>query len=376
MQIAIDGQFRSLPPSGTGSYLESLLHELPAVSGSDCISVVDRPDSLGPGFVSSRISRDPRLLRFAWESLGFAREAASSRPDLLHIPSFAAPIRSSIPFVVTIHDVIPFVLPEYRSSAPMRAHLAFMKRTTRRAALVLTPSQAAADDIHHVLGFPRHRIRVTPEAAGAQYVPGTGEIDPALAARFGIDGPYLFNVGGLDVRKRVDLLIEAFAAARPQLPAGTKLVIGGKAHSGNPAVYPDLAPVIARSGVGDAVVMTGWLSDDEKVALYQGADLYVTPSIYEGFGLTPLEAMACGTPVIAANRTSFPEVIGDAGLLIEPDVAAWRDAIVALMNDSARRSELSEQGRVRAAAYTWRKTAELTIEAYRDAYALARKGQG
>ena len=134
--------------------------------------------------------------------------------------------------------------------------------------------------------------------------------------------------------------------------------------------------MIARSGVADAVVMTGWLSDDEKVDLYQGADLYVTPSIYEGFGLTPLEAMACGTPVIAANRTSFPEVIGDAGLLIEPDVTPWRDAIVALMNDTARRTEMSEQGRVRAAEYTWRKTAELTIEAYRDAYALSRKGQG
>ncbi|MEZ4495861.1 MAG: hypothetical protein R2845_03565 [Thermomicrobiales bacterium] len=114
MQIAIDGQFRSLPPSGTGSYLESLLQELPAVSGSDRISVVDRPDSLGPGFVPSRIGRDPRLLRFAWELIGFARAAANSLRICCTFPGFL-PRQSlhALRLWVTIHDVIPFVLPEY-----------------------------------------------------------------------------------------------------------------------------------------------------------------------------------------------------------------------------------------------------------------------
>ena len=375
MRIAIDAQFRSLPPSGTGAYLEALLRELPAVLSPDELVVVERPDNLSGRLLPDRLRHDARLQRFAWESGGFAREAASQRPDLLHIPSLAAPIRTRTPFVVTIHDTIPFVLPAYRASAPMRAHLTLMKRTTRRATLVLTPSQAASDDIHSVLGIPRHRIRVTPEAAEDRFQPSLdGKLDAKVASAFGIDGPYIFNVGGLDVRKRIDLLIEAFAAARSSLPANTKLVMGGKAHSGNAAVFPPIEPLIKRHGLADAVVLTGWLSEEQKVALYQGATLYATPSIYEGFGLTPLEAMACGTPVLAANRTSVPEVVGDAGLLLEPDVPAWRDALIAVFNDPVKRADLAARGLNRAAEFTWRRTAELTRDAYREAIAMARKG--
>ncbi|MCC6705725.1 MAG: glycosyltransferase family 4 protein [Thermomicrobiales bacterium] len=375
MRIAIDGQFRSLPPSGTGAYLDALLRELPVAAPDDEFLVVDRPDAWGPSFLPGKLRRDARLLRFQWEISGFGSTARRLKPDLLHIPSFAAPLRTSIPFVVTIHDAIPFSLPEYRSSAPMRAHLALMQRTTRRATLVLTPSQAAADDLHRLLTIPRHRIRVTPEAADATFRPlATGTLDERVVAKFGVRGAYIFNVGGLDVRKRVDLLIEAFAAARPDLPPDTQLVIGGRAHSGNPVIFPDLAPLIERLGLRDAVVLTGWLSDDEKLALYQGAAIYATPSIYEGFGLTPLEAMACGTPVIAADRTSFPEVVGDAGLLVEPTVDAWRAALIDLMNNDARRAVLARRGVERAATFSWRRTAEQTLEAYREAIAISRRG--
>ncbi len=375
MRIAIDAQFRSLPPSGTGSYLEALLRELPDVLDDDDLLAIDRPAKLGAAILPDRLRSDPRALRFWWETCGFGRAASRVSPGLLHIPSFAAPIRSRVPFVVTIHDVIPFVLPEYRASRPMRVHLAAMKRTTRRATLVLTPSIAAAEDIHAVLGVPHHRIRVTPEATDERFRPSENKaVDPSIAGRFGISGRYIFNVGGLDVRKRVDLLIEAFAAARDELPHGTQLVIGGKAHSENPAVFPDLTPLIDRLGLRNDVVLTGWLSNDEKVALYQGAMIYATPSMYEGFGLTPLEAMASGAPVIAADRTSIPEVVCDAGMLLEPDVRSWRDALIALGNDPARRADLTDRGLARAASFSWRRTAELTRDAYRDAVSVSRKG--
>jgi glycosyltransferase involved in cell wall biosynthesis len=375
VRIAIDGQFRSLPPSGIGSYLDALLHELPLVAPDVECAVVERPEAWGPSLVPNKLRRDPRLLRFHWETYGFGATAKKLRPDLLHIPSFAAPIRSSIPFVVTIHDVIPFVMPEYQASAPMRAHLAVMSRTTKRARLVLTPSHAAADDLHRVLGIPRHRIRVTPEAADSRFTPGpTRALDPAVAARFGITGPYVFNVGGLDVRKRVDLLIEAFAAARTRLPEGMKLVIGGRAHSENRVVFPDLEPLIDRLGVRDQVIMTGWLSDEDKVALYRAATIYATPSIYEGFGLTPLEAMACGVPVMAMNRTSLPEVVGDAGILLDQDVHAWTQALIDLANDPEKRTNLSKGGLARSATFTWRRAAEQTVAAYREAVELNRRG--
>lgn len=378
MRIAIDGQFLALPPSGTGTYLQHLLAELPGVDPYDELVVID-PAAEGRKSRSWRaipkvLRSDPRFRRFVWELAGFKATAKMKRPDLLHIPSFAAPWYSSVPFVTTIHDAIPFVLPEYRASRAMQVHLQFMKRTTRSAVLVLTPSQAAANDLTSVLGINPEKIRVTPEAADPRCVPlADVRIHEELRARFGLGESFVFTTAGLDVRKRVDLLIEAFSAALPDLPSNVKLVIGGKAHSGNPVVYPPIQPVIERFGIADRVVVTGWLSDEEKIALYQAATVYASPSIYEGFGLTPLEAMACGTPVIVANRTSLPEVVGDAGLLVEPEVRAFRDGLVRLLTDETLRAELSARGLQRAAQFSWKKTAELTSAAYHEAYESSRR---
>jgi glycosyltransferase involved in cell wall biosynthesis len=377
VRVVIDGQFRSLPPSGTGTYLEQLLDELPRVAPDDQFIAVDPALTAwlprGGRLLPSSFKNDARIRRLLWETAGFEAQARTHRPDLLHIPSFAAPLRDVTPFVVTIHDAIPFVLPAYQASRPMQVHLALMKRTTSRATLVLTPSEAAAGDLHRVLGIPKERIRVTPEAADPRYRPAVSRtLRDVLRKRYELHGPYIFNVGGLDVRKQVDVLIEAFALVRHRLPAGTKLVVGGKAHSGNPAVYPPLEPLIAELGLRNDVVLTGWLDDDDKLALYQAATAYVTPSIYEGFGLTLLEAMACGTPVIAANRTSLPEVIGDAGILVEPETAALGDAITRLLNDPRLQRELSARGLTRAGEFSWRRLAEQTVSAYREAIELAR----
>lgn len=377
MRIAIDGQFLTLPPSGTGTYLQHLLAELPAIAPEDEFVLID-PVTEGRKSRSWQaipkvLRGDPRFRRFVWELAGFKAIAKKQKPDLLHIPSFAAPWYSSVPFVTTIHDVIPFVLPEYRASRAMQTHLHLMKRTTRRAVLVLTPSQAAADDLHRVLGIKQDKIRVTTEAADPRCVPlPDRRVPDELRLRLGINGPFVFTSAGLDVRKCVDLLVEAFAAALPELPAKTKLVIGGRAHSGNPVVYPPIQPVIDRFGIGDRVVITGWLTDEEKIALYQSATVYASPSIYEGFGLTPLEAMACGTPVLVANRTSLPEVVGDAGMLVEPDVRAFRDGLVRLFGNEALRADLGARGLQRAAQFSWKKTAELTAAAYHEAYRIAR----
>jgi glycosyltransferase involved in cell wall biosynthesis len=289
-------------------------------------------------------------------------------PDLLHVPAFSAPIASPCPMVVTIHDVIPFVLPAYRASRAMRFHLAAMRRTVRAARLVIAPSQAAADDIAKELGIAPERIRVTLEAADDSYRPAE---DPRVAkervAALGVTGRYIFNVGGLDVRKNVPLLLEAFALARPRLTERVQLVIAGAAHSDNPAVFPPLEPVIHRLGIESDVVLTGRVSEADKIALYQGADLYVTPSCYEGFGLTALEAMACGVPTIAANRTSFPEVVGDGGLLVEPDAEAIAALMEYVLSNPAASANLRQRGLERAATFSWERTARQTLEVYREA---------
>lgn len=372
MRVALDGSFLSLPPSGIGTYLRHLADALRDLDSSLDLRIVEpnwhdvsRDDRTRT--LPSRLWHDRRVQRFAWDLVGVERQSSRLAPDLLHVPHFAAPLRPRAPLIVTVHDVIPLVLPAYRSSQAMRANLAIMRRTVRRAQVILTPSTAAAADVSRMLAITPDRIRVTPEAAGALFRPSDDPAsDRAVAQRFGVAGPYIFNVGGYDARKNLPVLLEAFARCRGEIDLSTKLVIAGAPHSDNPAVFPPLPPLIERLGLAGAVVLTGRVSELDKVALYRGAALYATPSLYEGFGLTALEAMACGVPTIAADRASLPEVVGDGGMLVEPDAESFARAITRVLNDPHLSGNLRERGLRRAATFSWRRTAQLTLSAYHD----------
>lgn len=365
LHIAFDASFLSLPASGIGTYVRGLTDAL--VSQQDSlglrISLIEPKQGrvLQPGH---------KLHRFLWDAAGVTPAALrqAGRPDVLHLPQMSAPLMAPAPMVVTIHDVIPLVLEDYRASRAMRAYLGLMARTSKRAKLVIAPSQAAAQDISRVMGIPTSRIVVIPEAADPTLVPDeSGAAKARVAEKWGIIGPYLFNIGGYDRRKNLPLTIEAFAEAMPNLPDDVKLVIGGAPHSDNPHIFPPLEQVIRAHGLQDRVVLTGRVSDEDRRALYQAATAYVTASEYEGFGLTPLESMACGVPAIVANRTSLPEVVGDAGLIVEPTVDDLAQAMVSLLNDSDRHADLARKSLERAATFTWEAAAEQTAEVYHRA---------
>jgi glycosyltransferase involved in cell wall biosynthesis len=269
--------------------------------------------------------------------------------------------------VATIHDVIPFVLDDYRASRAMRAYMGLMARTVRRAKRVIAPSESARADIERLLGIPGDRIWVIPEAAGPDLVPDRDDRAASeVRERWGIEGRYLFNIGGFDRRKNLPLLIEAFADAIPSLADDVRLVIAGAPHTDNPRVFPLLEPIIREYGLEDRVTLTGRVTDEERRWLYQAAHAYITPSMYEGFGLTPLEAMACGVPAIVADRTSLPEVVGDAGLVVEPDVHTMAGAIRAMMTDNELRDRLAVVSLERAGMFTWEAAARETAAVYHE----------
>lgn len=206
-----------------------------------------------------------------------------------------------------------------------------------------------------------------PEAASPDLKPDDeGVAIGMVRERFGIEGPYFFNIGGLDVRKNVPLLVESFADALSELPETMSLVIAGQAHSGNTRMFPPIEPVIRAHGLQGRVHLLGRVSDDDRRVLLQAAMACVTPSRYEGFGLTPLEAMACGIPVIAANSSSFPEVIGEAGMLIEPDRAAVTRAMLQLADAPDVQRRLAVAGLERASQFSWAKAAGATAAVYRE----------
>ena len=369
LTIALDGNFLAMPYSGISTYVQGLVDALQ--KDAEGLGVDVHLVSPSAGRV---LHPGTRAHRFAWDAAGISGtllRSGGGRPLLLHLPQMSAPLWSPVPIVVTIHDVIPFVLEDYRASRAMRIYLRLMARSARKAERVIVPSESARGDVERVLGADRDRIRVIPEAAGPDLVPSVdGEASARVRELWGLEGRYLFNIRGFDRRKNLPQLIDAFATASPSLPENAKMVIAGAPHSGNQLVFPPLEPLIRTYGLEDRVILTGRVTDEERRWLYQAAHAYVTPSSYEGFGLTPLEAMACGVPAIVANRTSLPEVVGDAGLVVEPEVDDLAAAIRVLMTDEQLRRRLAAASLERARTFTWAAAARETAAVYHEAAAI------
>ncbi|HET9014815.1 MAG TPA: glycosyltransferase family 1 protein [Thermomicrobiaceae bacterium] len=372
-RIAFDGLFLQQPTTGSGQYA---LHLWPALVSDDTSPqvVLVQPAGAAGGVPASGATsvfpppwaRSGKPHKLWWEQRGVVRAARTASADLLHVPYFAGPRVGRLPLVMTIHDVIPMVMPDYGGSAAMRLYLRLVSAVARRASAVITDSDCSARDIQGWLAIPPARLHVIPLAAAPTFRPiDDPETAAALRERYSLPGPVIFNVDGLDVRKNLPALVEAFARALPDLPEETRLVIAGRPHTGNARLYPPLEPAIRARGLQEHVVLTGRLSDAEKLGLYNLADLYVSASLYEGFGLSPLEAMACGTPVISSNRSSLPEVVGSGGLLVDPTPPRLAAAIVSVMSDERMRRDLSRRGLARAASFSWRRTADLTRNVYR-----------
>jgi glycosyltransferase involved in cell wall biosynthesis len=365
MRIGLESSFAARPYSGIGVYLTGLEQALRRRSDVEVVPIAPADHRLLDRF-------GERAGRFSWEVIRAGLASRGHDIDLLHVPLMAVPIGARVPVVTTVHDVIPYVLPAYRHSLAMRVNLEVVRRRIHAARAIIAPSNHAAMDIEHVLGIPAERIHVTWEAVDPIYQPASGP-PPARLSELGIAGPYIFNIGGYDVRKNLPMLIEAFSdvVARHQGPLS--LVIGGAPHSGNPTVFPPLEPIIAARGIGDCVVLTGRIDESDKLTLMQHATIYATPSTYEGFGLPALEAMACGVPVVAADRSSFPEILEEAACLIEPTRDALATALSDLLEHPERAAALAEAGVRRAESFSWDRCADETVAVYRQVLEVSEK---
>jgi glycosyltransferase involved in cell wall biosynthesis len=372
VRIGFDGAMLRAPHTGSGLYSRALIDALRALPDLDLMIL--SPVSLSPEpnaiiVPPPRACATERLRKVWWEQRGVGAAAERAGVDLVHIPYFAAPLRREIPCVVTVHDVIPLLFPAYAGGRAMRAYLRLVSAGTRRAAQVIADSDCSRRDAIRVLGLDPRRVTAIPLAVGGTFGPERDDdLIAAVRERFGLHGKrVIFNVAGLDVRKNVATLLRAFARVRAAIGDDVRLVIGGSAH-GNAALYPDPVPLARELGIADQVIFTGAITDKEKVAFYHLADCYAAPSVYEGFGLTPLEAMACGTPVVAADASCTPEVVGDAALLVAPDdVAGFGVAMQRVLTDTDLARDLRERGLRRAAQFTWERTATATYAVYQQA---------
>lgn len=305
-RVLVNGWFWGQDTTGSGQYVQQLAQQLPQVAPATTWGLVT-PRPLAAADVPTGweviVAPPPAWLRSAnlsklwFEQIGFSRACRHWHADLAHVPYWAAPLWAPCPIVVTIHDLIPLLLPAYRGGLPQRAYTWLVSRSAQRARLVLTDSLASQRDIVEHLRIPQARVRVTYLAPGAHYQRVTEPARlAAVRARYQLPARFVLYMGGFDARKNVSAVLEAFAQAVQQqmLAPDVMLVIAGRLPAQDSAFAPDPRPAAVSLGIEARVVFTGWVDEADKPALYSLAEVFIFPSLYEGFGLTPLEALACG----------------------------------------------------------------------------------
>lgn len=367
LRVGVDGRAFASPAAGVRRYIKGLTRALLALGEPLELVALGGADSsvLPPGV--GHVSEPPHPpTNLGWTLVGLPRAARRAGVDVVHAPAYTAPFWSPVPVVLTIHDVSYERHPEWYPYKRDWARRAFYRRSAHVASEILTVSRFSASEIAAAYGISPERVTVTPLGVDGAFVATDSRRRAELPP--GVVPPYLLHVGDLHERRNLTMLVGAVLAARRQSKAAAalSLVLVGTDLGVGDAV----SAIAAREGAAAAVVRLGSVNERRLQALYQGSVALVYPSFYEGFGLPLVEAMACGTPVIASNVASMPEVLGNAGILLDPsDKDAWTQAIVGLVSGGETRARLREAGLRRAAEFTWDRTARFTLDVYRRALA-------
>ena len=352
IRVALDLQAAGRQPTGIGSYAAALAAEL---RKSDEVEVL--PITWG---------REPTMRlhrRLEWQQLQLPLRAARSGADLLHVTGFDAPFWQPLPTIVTVHDLIGMLFPHNLPSIARFYWSRWLPWSVRCAQHIIADSHCTKSDILRLLRVPASRITVVPLGVEARFSPQPPDRIAAVRRRLSLPARIALYVGTIEPRKGLDTLLSAWVSIAQSLP-DVHLAIAGK-----PGWYVErLHAQVEELGLAQRVHWTGYVSDADLPALYSAAEVFAFPSRYEGFGLTPLEAMACGAPVVSSNAAALPEVVGQAGLLVPPDdVPALAAMLHLALSQPALQAELRGRGLRRAREFTWQRTAMLTRQVYQAA---------
>lgn len=363
--LSLNENYRS---AGVSRYIHYLLTYLPQVDERlRYVAFLGAP--LGyPGWqerVSPWRTENP-VLRILWEQVAQPWGAWGERLELLHVPVYAGPIVAPCPVVVTVHDLsfyhYPEMFPPFR-----RAYLQTLtRRTVRHAAHVIVDAASTRSDVVRILDVPESKVTVIPLGVDAMLHPiEDRQLVQSFRERRGLPERMILYLGTLEPRKNLITLLEAYDLLRRERAldwiGGHRLVIAG----GKGWYYQEITARVEQLHLQDKVLFPGYISQEELALWINAADLFVYPSVYEGFGLPPLEAMACGTPTLVSDGTSLPEVVGNAALKVDPlDTEALARAIVRALTDEALRRALARAGPERARQFSWQQTALDTLTVY------------
>lgn len=358
--LAPPGTYRA---AGISGYIAGLLGHLPQAAPHlhytawlpQTRAGLDGVEQVATGGSEDQVGR-----RIFWEQVSLPRQARRLRVDLIHGPAFSVPARAAVPTVVSIPDLSFRLFPAYHPRG-RRLYLDLITRLSlARARAVIAISESTKRDVCRLYGVEESRVRVTHLGVGSEFAVQSPAERAAFRTRAGM-GAYIYYQGTLEPRKNLLTLVEAYRQLREGGWREHLLVLGGAPGWG----HEGIREAVQRHGLEDQVVFLGYVPPAESPDWYAAAELFVYPSAYEGFGLPPLEAMACGTAVVTANTSSLPEVVGDAGVMVNPgDARALAEAMLHLLSSPKHRAELAAAGAERARRFTWAATATATAEVY------------
>ncbi len=363
MRIALDVSPLARNRAGIGTYVAHLLTALVRIVPDHdyCLytpqPLPEKDRAVFGAHAHVRIVQCPERLmgiRARWDQV-----------DLFHGLNFKLRGWGRFGGIVTIYDlaVDRLGIPSRKLFGQRRSFLR-TQRTALRASRVVTISEQSTTDIVELFGVPRERIAIVSPAVSPEFAPvADAGVIAAVNARYGIHrGAYVLSGGGAEPRKNIAMLVEAFGRA-PRLRETMKLVIVGGMDRGGGAIRE----AVVRAGVESVVVFPGHVPLDDLWALYTGCALFAFPSLYEGFGMPPLEAMACGAPVVCSNASALPEAVGEAALLVDPrDPGGWAQAMTRVVEETALREELCRRGALRAKVFSWEQSARDLLAVYQD----------
>ena len=383
MRIGLDGGPLYRPETGIGRYTLELVRALAAHAHDVELRVfanlaavrTEIPD-LGQGVrvVNPRIP--DRILKAAWRLVGYPPvEAFLGEVDVFHASDWIHPPLRRARMVCTVHDLGPLEHPEWYAPEVTRHFEALHRSVVQRADRVVAVSGATREAFVRLLGADAERVHVVHSGISADFAPVAEGAAREIAARYAVRRPYVLYVGSRERRKNLLGLLHAFARVAERRPEPSLVLVGARPHVEARDVQgaqswsgTEIEDAVASLGMADKVRILGMVPRAHLPALYSAASLFAFPTLYEGFGFPGLEAMACGAPVVASNRSAVPEVLGDAALLADPeDADAFGGAMLRVLEDDALAAELRSKGAARARTFTWERAARETLEVYRDA---------
>ena len=364
--------------AGINGYITHLLRALP--DGDPSLRYTVFAGHQAQPFVHERLAfqRTPwnterPLRRILWEQLVQPSAARRAGVDLLHALAFVTPVFSRAPSVVTVYDLsfvhYPALLPAAR-----RFYLrALTRRSCAQARRVIAISQSTARDLTATFGVSPQKIDVAVPGVDPAFAPLPRDQVEAFRARTGLPQRFLLFLGTLEPRKNLPLLLRAYA----QLPAADRAAVPLVLAGGRGWMFDEVFATIEACGLEQQVILPGYVSAEDLRLWYNAAETFVYPSVFEGFGLPVVEALACGTPALVSDASSLPEAAGDAGVCLPPDdVDAWTDALARAIHDPTWRAEAGARGIAHAARFTWEATAAQTVATYRAALVPERRSPG